>query len=204
MFDAQFWKDNAPYVVLLAGLVVGLFRSILQRQAKVEAKVEVIEGAMVAQDTVCKARMEGKRDRGSDTMVHKPVDGQPWSLLLVEDNGDDVLLMRRSLRDATASGYHVDLHVVGSALEAESWLASSRPDVILLDLGLPGKDGRQFIRELRSHDSWATIPIVVVTGATPMREQETLKHVDVFLSKPVNLSAVVKMLESGAIQCVHA
>jgi CheY-like chemotaxis protein len=128
------------------------------------------------------------------------------TILLVEDNSDDVMLMRRSIRPAqqrfAQEGRQLHLVTVGTADEAESWLARNDPPAcIVLDLGLPKKDGRQFLRELRLSEEWNTIPVVVATISDAFRERESAVNADAFWTKPVDLSRVVAAVDEGRLGC---
>ena len=93
----------------------------------------------------------------------------PIEVLLVEDNRDDAALAIRALEGAKLRNR---VTVVGSGLDALAVLRredrfgdAPRPDLILLDLNLPGKDGRDVLAEIKGDDMLRDIPIVVVTGS---------------------------------------
>jgi CheY-like chemotaxis protein len=136
----------------------------------------------------------------SDTAFSRPVE-----ILLVEDNPGDVRLTRETLKDFTQLNH---LTVVGDGIEAMAFLRregkyakASRPDLILLDLNLPRKDGREVLAEIKVDEQLKRIPVVILT--TSGAEQDILStyelHANCYITKPVDLdqfSAVVKSIES--------
>ena len=94
---------------------------------------------------------------------------RPWRLLLVEDNPGDVLLVRRCL---AASGVDVELVVIEDGDEALAHLhrqgnhsGAPRPDVVLLDLDLPGRDGHQVLAAIKDDPDLRTIPVCILTSS---------------------------------------
>ncbi len=103
-------------------------------------------------------------------------------ILVVDDNADNCLLMRELL---TSRGY--DVSCASSAAEAEQRLASGYPDLILLDVIMPGKSGYELCRELKENPESRLIPIVMITGLTD-REDKVRgieAGADDFLNKPI-------------------
>jgi CheY-like chemotaxis protein len=95
--------------------------------------------------------------------------GRPVQILLVEDNPGDVELTRQGLKDGKILN---DLHVVGNGDDAMAFLrregdyaAAPRPDLILLDLNLPGKDGREVLAEIRDDPALANLSVAVLTAS---------------------------------------
>jgi len=91
----------------------------------------------------------------------------PPDILLVEDSPGDVLLVREALSGLDMCG---EIHVVGDGNEAmrflnqeEGFLDAPVPDLILLDLNLPGMDGREVLREVKEHPEWHRIPVAVLS-----------------------------------------
>jgi CheY-like chemotaxis protein len=125
-------------------------------------------------------------------------------ILLIEDNDGDVLLTRRALKDAKVAN---NLDVVADGVEALEYLrrqgkyaGAPRPDLIMLDLNLPRKDGRQVLAEIKPDPALRSIPVVVLTSSSA--EEDVVKsydlHANCYLVKPVNfagLMAVVKSIE---------
>jgi CheY-like chemotaxis protein len=130
--------------------------------------------------------------------------GRPVEILLVEDNPGDVDLTRETLQDSKLLNH---MNVVGNGVEAMAYLRrqgkyaeATRPDLILLDLNLPRKDGREVLAEVKADDRLRRIPVVVLT--TSCAEQDILQtydlHANCYITKPVNLdqfSAVVRAIE---------
>jgi len=130
--------------------------------------------------------------------------GRPVEILLVEDNPGDVGLTRETLKDSKLLNH---ITVVGDGVEAMALLRregkyanTTRPDLILLDLNLPKKDGREVLKEIKTDEQLRRIPVVVLT--TSSAEQDILKtydlHANCYITKPVNLdqfTAVVKAIE---------
>jgi two-component system, chemotaxis family, response regulator Rcp1 len=130
--------------------------------------------------------------------------GRPVEILLVEDNPGDVDLTRETLLDSKLLNR---MSVVNNGVEAMAYLrregkyaAATRPDLILLDLNLPMKDGREVLAEIKVDERWRRIPVVVLT--TSSAEKDILQtydlHANCYITKPVNLdqfSAVVRAIE---------
>ena len=127
---------------------------------------------------------------------------KPIEILLVEDNPGDVRLSIEVLRDAKV---HNHLTAVGDGVEALSFLRregiyadAPHPDLILLDLNLPKKDGREVLAEIKADDHLKRIPVVVLT--TSQSEEDILKayelHANCYISKPVNLDQFIKVVQS--------
>jgi two-component system, chemotaxis family, response regulator Rcp1 len=128
--------------------------------------------------------------------------GSPIEILLVEDNPGDVRLAREALRDAKVRN---TLHVAEDGVEAMQFLrregrfaGTPRPDVILLDLNLPRKDGREVLAEIKADDELKQIPVVVLT--TSSAEQDILQsyelHANCYITKPVDLDRFIEVVQS--------
>lgn len=126
---------------------------------------------------------------------------KPIQVLMVEDNPGDVRLTREALKDGKLC---VELNVAGDGAEAMAYLRSEgqyssavRPDLILLDLNLPKKDGREVLKEIKDDSSLKHIPVVVLT--TSEAEEDVLKmydlHANCYITKPVDLSQFVKIVQ---------
>lgn len=118
---------------------------------------------------------------------------QPVEVLIVEDNDADVHLTATALRDARIAN---DIHVVGNGEDAIAFLkregayvSALRPDLILLDLNLPRKDGFQVLEELRSDADLKTISVIVISGSD--RQQDIARAYDLniaaYVVKPTNV-----------------
>ena len=126
--------------------------------------------------------------------------GQPVEMLLVEDDPGDVYLTRELL---TQEKVVVNLHVVGDGVEALAYLRREgpyrnavRPDVVLLDLNMPRKDGREVLRDLKQDDHLKVIPVVVLT--TSDAEGDVLKSYQLgancYVTKPVGLAQFARIV----------
>lgn len=126
--------------------------------------------------------------------------GKPVQILLVEDSPGDVSLTREALADARVAN---DLHVVGDGEAALRYLRGAhdtadrcRPDLILLDLNLPGMDGRQVLEEIKRDSDLLTIPVIVLT--TSAHEADILRsyqlHANAYVTKPVAFADFLNVL----------
>jgi chemotaxis family two-component system response regulator Rcp1 len=136
----------------------------------------------------------------------------PVEILLVEDNPADVRLTREALNDAKVRN---SLNVVMDGEAALAFLrregdyaSAPRPDLILLDLNLPKKDGREVLAEIKQDPSLKQIPVVILT--TSSAETDIIKtyqlHVNCYITKPVQLGeflSVVKSIDDFWLQVVR-
>jgi CheY-like chemotaxis protein len=123
-------------------------------------------------------------------------------ILLVEDNPGDVRLAREGLRDCKIRN---NLHVVNDGVNAMAFLRRQgdyakvpRPDLILLDLNLPRKDGREVVREIKEDESLRLIPIVILT--TSKAEEDIAKayslHANCYVTKPLALQQFLEVVRA--------
>ncbi|MGD8568653.1 MAG: response regulator [Gammaproteobacteria bacterium] len=123
-------------------------------------------------------------------------------ILLVEDNPADVRLTREALKEAKVRN---QLHVVEDGVAAMAFLNrqgeyadAPRPDLILLDLNLPKKDGREVLEEIKRDDMLKRIPVVVLT--TSQAEEDIVKtynlHANCYVTKPVDLDQFITIVRS--------
>lgn len=128
--------------------------------------------------------------------------GKPIEILLVEDNPADVRLTQEALREGKVRN---NLHVARDGVEAVEFLkrrgkyaGAPRPDLVLLDLNLPKKDGREVLAEVKDDAELKTIPIVVLT--TSSAEIDILRsyslHANCYITKPVDLEQFVQVVKS--------
>jgi len=131
-----------------------------------------------------------------------PATGRPIEVLLVEDNPGDVRLTQEALTDGKILN---NISVVEDGVEALQYLKRegkysrvARPDLVLLDLNLPKKDGREVLREIKGDDTLRRIPIVILT--TSKEEQDIFKSYDLgascFITKPVDLDQFIEVVHS--------
>jgi two-component system, chemotaxis family, response regulator Rcp1 len=123
-------------------------------------------------------------------------------ILIVEDNPGDVRLAREGL---SACKIRNNLHAVDDGVKAMAFLrkqgeyaGTPRPDLILLDLNLPKKDGREVLREIKEDESLRLIPVVVLT--TSKAEEDIVKsyalHANCYVTKPLGLLQFVEVVQS--------
>lgn len=127
---------------------------------------------------------------------------RPIEILLAEDSSGDVRLTREALKGAKVRN---NLYVVRDGVEAMAFLRQEgeyadapRPDVILLDLNMPRKDGREVLAELKQDPDLKRIPVVVLTVS--QAEEDILAsynlHANCYISKPVDLDQFLRVVES--------
>lgn len=128
--------------------------------------------------------------------------GRQAEFLLVEDNPGDVRLTQEALSESKLRNH---LSVVGDGVEALAFLRregkyadAPRPDIILLDLNLPKKSGREVLAEIKADPVLRRIPVVIITSSEA--EQDVLAsydlHVNCYISKPVDLDQFIKVVRS--------
>lgn len=127
---------------------------------------------------------------------------RPVEILLVEDNPDDVALTRAALKEGKVWS---NLSVAEDGVRALEFLRRTGdfsdapvPDLILLDLNLPKKDGREVLAEIKNDDDLQHIPVVVLT--TSQADQDIIKsyklHANCYVTKPVDFDEFVKIVQS--------
>ncbi|MGA3055571.1 MAG: response regulator [Candidatus Korobacteraceae bacterium] len=127
---------------------------------------------------------------------------QPAEILVVEDNPGDVRLMREALRESKIMN---QLRAVSDGQEALAFLRKQgryahaiRPDLILLDLNLPGKDGREVLSEIKADPDLRRIPVVVVTSSRA--DEDILRsynhHANCYITKPLDLEKFVEVVQA--------
>jgi CheY-like chemotaxis protein len=129
-------------------------------------------------------------------------DARPIEVLLVEDNPGDVRLTREALKDGKVSN---NLSVAPDGVEALRFLRregayadAPRPDVVLLDLNLPKKDGRQVLQEMKADPSLRTIPVVILTSSEAERDIAGAYELQAncYITKPVDLDQFITVVRS--------
>lgn len=127
---------------------------------------------------------------------------QSLHILLVEDNPGDVRLIQEALGELLS---HHHLRVVHDGVDAMKTLYRQppyehepRPDLILLDLNLPRKDGREVLAEIKSDDALKDIPVVILT--TSSADQDIISsyqlHANCFVTKPIDLDQFIRVIHS--------
>ena len=126
----------------------------------------------------------------------------PIEILLVEDNPGDAWLAKEALKDSKLMN---TLNIAEDGVEAMNFLHQTgkyskmpRPDLIILDLNLPKKDGREVLAEIKTDDDLKRIPVVILTISKA--EEDILKsynlHANCFITKPLDLDQFMKVVKS--------
>jgi len=134
-------------------------------------------------------------------MIDKKAGGT-IEILLVEDNPGDVRLTMEAWKEGKIRNH---LHVAEDGVEALSFLRkegkhaqAARPDLILLDLNLPRKDGREVLAEIKEDPGLKHIPVVILT--TSKAEQDILKtydlHANCYITKPLDMDQFIRVVRS--------
>jgi chemotaxis family two-component system response regulator Rcp1 len=128
--------------------------------------------------------------------------GRPVEILLVEDNPADVRMAQVNFREAKIRN---NLHVVGNGVEAMAFLRREgkyadavRPDLILLDLNIPKKDGHEVLEEIKTDDGLKCIPVVILTASKADEDIIAAYHLhaNCYITKPIDLNQFVKVVQS--------
>ena len=133
----------------------------------------------------------------SNLMATKPI-----TILLVEDNPGDARLTIETMKSAKVRN---TLHVARDGIEAMAFLRQEagfanavRPDLILLDLNLPKKDGREMLADLKADSILRRIPVVVLT--TSQAEEDIVRsydlHANCYITKPIDLNQFIVVVKS--------
>ncbi len=128
--------------------------------------------------------------------------GHVAEVLLVEDSPGDVRLTREALAEGKVRN---NLNVVSDGVEAMAYLRREgkyanavRPDIVLLDLNMPRKDGREVLAEMKADENLKRIPVVILT--TSEAEQDIVRtynlHANCYLTKPVDLDQFISIVRS--------
>lgn len=127
---------------------------------------------------------------------------RPAEILLVEDNDADVRLTREALIEGKIRN---NLHVVSDGVQALEFLrrqgrygSAVRPDLILLDLNLPKKDGREVLEDIKGDPALRRIPVVILTSSRA--EEDILRaynlHANCYVTKPVDFDQFIRVVQS--------
>jgi len=123
-------------------------------------------------------------------------------VLLVEDNEAEARLAREALRETR---FPVRLHVVSDGVQAMEFLRrqgsydeAPRPHLVLLDLNLPRKDGREVLRDIKADDALRCIPVVILTTsqATVDIDRAYELHANCYIQKPLELDGFIEVVKS--------
>ena len=133
--------------------------------------------------------------------MRKPDPATPANVLLVEDNPADIRLIQEAFREADIQ---VTLHVRTDGEKALDFVmltgddsAAPRPDIILLDLNLPRKDGREVLAEIKADESLRSIPVIILTTSKSESDIATAYglHANSYIAKPVSLKEFTGLLK---------
>ncbi len=135
-------------------------------------------------------------------MTDDGVQGIPVEILMVDDNPGDVRLTEEVLKEQKMRNV---LHTVADGEEAMAFLRregkykdAPRPGLILLDLNLPKKDGREVLAEIKQDEELKLIPVVILT--TSQAEEDVLKayglHANCYITKPVDLEQLITVVRN--------
>ena len=135
-------------------------------------------------------------------MERTPIMGKPVEILLVDDNPGDARLAVEAFKEAKVRN---NIHIVDDGIKAMAFLRREgeyaqmpHPDVILLDLNLPKKDGRQVLAEIKADADLKRIPVVVLTVSKA--EEDILKsynlHANCYITKPIDLDQFLEVIKS--------
>ncbi len=126
----------------------------------------------------------------------------PIEILLVEDSPADTELAEEVLRQAKVAN---NVHVVEDGDDALAFVRQTgefegrpRPDLVLLDLNLPGRDGREVLEEMKADPALRSIPVIVLTTSTDRGDIEHAydSYVNAYITKPIDLDAFVAVARS--------
>jgi CheY-like chemotaxis protein len=129
-----------------------------------------------------------------------PPNAKPIEVLLVEDDPGDTLMIREAFEDNKVRNR---LTCMTDGEQAMSYLRregengdATRPDLVLLDLNLPRKDGREVLAEIKGDEELSTIPVVVLT--TSQAEEDVLRsyklHANAYVTKPVDFERFIEVV----------
>jgi two-component system response regulator len=127
---------------------------------------------------------------------------RPIEILLVEDSPTDVLLAREALEYSKLLN---NLHVVSDGVQAMDFLRregeysqAPRPDLVLLDLNLPRKDGREVLAEIKADETLKLIPVVILTTSHDEKDVAAAygSYANCYITKPVDFNQFVEVIKS--------
>lgn len=143
----------------------------------------------------------GPRIQQTRVAMEREAVGRPMEILLVEDSLTAARLTIGALRNG---GIEHRLTWLSDGDDAVAFLRrdgkyarAPHPDLVLLDLMLPGRDGREVLADLRSNPETSQTPVIIMTGTVDAPAAEAIEHLNVegFLKKPVDLNAFLSLVE---------
>jgi two-component system, chemotaxis family, response regulator Rcp1 len=128
--------------------------------------------------------------------------GNAVKILLVEDNPGDVRLTQEALKESKMLN---ELYVTEDGVEALEFLSregkytdAPHPDLILLDLNLPKKDGRELLEEIKADENLRRIPVVVLTTSKAQEDIYRMyeQHANCYITKPIDFEQFIEVIKS--------
>ena len=128
--------------------------------------------------------------------------GQPVEILLVEDNLADIRLTQEAFKDGKVTN---NLNVMRDGVEAVDYLKkkgkyhkAARPDIILLDLNLPKKNGHEVLEVIKADEDLKRIPVIVLTVSDDEKDiyKAYIRHANCYITKPVDLAKFLDAIKS--------
>jgi CheY-like chemotaxis protein len=130
------------------------------------------------------------------------INNKPIEILLVEDNPADIRLTQEAFKETRIPNH---LHIARDGVEALAFLRQTgkymhvpRPDIILLDLNLPKKDGRELLDDIKNDPDYRQIPVVILTTSTT--EEDIIHtydhHANCYITKPSELESFLNVVKS--------
>lgn len=127
---------------------------------------------------------------------------KPLEILLIEDNKGDIRLIEEALKE---SGFFVNLEVISDGNEVLNYLnkvqpysLAKNPDIILMDLNIPKKDGKQLLKEIKKHPSFHPIPIIILTVS--QAESDIIQcynlSANCYIVKPFEIDRLMQVIKS--------
>ncbi len=127
---------------------------------------------------------------------------RPIEILLVEDSPGDERLMKEALKESTVP-HHISVardgdQAIAFLRKKNGYADAARPDVILLDLNLPGKDGQEVLAEIKKDPDLMTIPVAVLTTSCAHRDvvRAYTLHANCYINKPMELQEFAKVVQA--------
>lgn len=113
------------------------------------------------------------------------------TILHVDDDADDLFLMGEALKEADASVHILTAHDGREALSILERLGNALPALVILDINMPGMDGREALQELKNNTRWSTIPVVMLSTSSNPHDKAFCEQLGAsFFTKPLLMSGM--------------